>query len=386
MTHLAGRPSRRTVLGAMTATAAAWLLGEVPAAASTSTRELVYVGTWKGAHLQGLWFDPVHGNLTAIGPVGDASADWAVPHPTRPVLYVATLDEGGVVYAFRVDRSTGALTKIGEVATGGAGMGGGGVSYLGVDRPSATLLVANFEGGLTAALPISRTGELGEPVSIVPDTGSGPDPRQTGPHPHHAVVDPTGRFVLVPDFGADRVFVHRFDRATRILSTGRPAYPTAPGSGPRRVAFHPAGRTVFLLSELTADLQALRWDPVRGLLTHRQTLPLSTPDFTGAASASELAISRDGRFLYAGNRGENSLVVLAVDAGTDLLRIVQRVPSGGVTPWSFALHTSGQWLLVANEASSTVTLFAVDQRTGRLRDTGRSVAVPNPDSITFCRL
>jgi 6-phosphogluconolactonase len=383
--ELPWQPSRRQILSAITAAA---VLGGAPAAAAVTTSpDLVCVGTWKGRYVYGAWFDPVRGILTPIGPVGVANADWAVPHPTLPLLYVATLEEDGIVYAFRIERTTGALTKIGEVATGGAGLGGGGVSYLGLDRPSRTLFVANFEGGFTATLPISKTGELGPPASIAQDTGSGPNPRQTRPHPHHVAIDPTGRFALVADFGADKVFVHRFDRATRTLSLRDPhAYPAAPGSGPRRVAFHPDGRTVYLLNELTADLQTLRWDTRDGQLTHRRTLPLGTPGFPGTKSASDLAVSRDGRFVYAGDRGENSLVVLAVDQRTDLLRPVQQIPCGGVTPWSFAVHPSGRWLLVANEASSSVNLFSVDQHSGRLTDTGRSLAVPNPDSITFCRV
>jgi 6-phosphogluconolactonase len=374
------------MLGAITATAAVPLLGGTATAEAESRRtpsELVYFNTWNGTRIYGAWFDSVRGELTPIGPVGEADADWAAQHPTLPILYVATMEEGGVVYVFRIDRATGALTKTGEVSTGGAGLGGGGVSYIGVDRPSSTLLVANFEGGLTAALPITRTGALGLPASVAQDTGSGPNPRQTGPHPHHVAIDPTGRFALVADFGADRVFVYRFDRATRALSAGPSPYATAPGSGPRRVAFHPNGRTLYLLSELTADIQTLHWSSRDGSLTRRQTLPIVTSGFTGTKSASDLAVSRDGRFVYAGDRSENSLVVLAVDQRTDLLTVVQRIPCGGMTPWGFSVHPSGRWLLVANEASSTVNVFGVDQRSGRLTDTGRSVSVPNPDSITF---
>jgi 6-phosphogluconolactonase len=258
------------------------------------------------------------------------------------------------------------------------------VSHLGIDRPSGTLLVANFEGGFTAALPISAAGALGPPASIARDTGSGPTPRQTAPHPHHVAIDPSGRFALVADFGADRVFVYRFDRATRTFSAPY-HYSTAPGSGPRRVAFHPRHRTLYLLNELTADLQVLRWTPADGRLAHRQTVSTGTPGFPGPPSASDLAVSRDGRFVYAGNRGENALVVLATDRRTDLLTTVQRIGCGGVTPWSFSLHPDGRWLLVANEASGSVRVFAVDRRAGNLTDTGRAISVPNPDSITFCR-
>ena len=375
--------SRRTLLGAMAGSLP--LLGGLPA---TAAKNLVYINTWRGTQIYGAWFDPVRGDLTPIGPVGQANADWAVKHPARPILYVATMLVGGVVYAFAIDPATGALTKTGEVAAGGSGLGGGGVSYIGVDRPSATLLVANFEDGFTATLPISTAGVLEPPVSIAQDTGSGPSPRQAGPHPHHVAIDPSGRFALVADFGADRVFVYRFDRATRALSAGGPsgpyAYATAPGSGPRRVGFHPNGRTLYLLSELTADLQTLKWDRRGGVLTHRQTLPIVTADFPGTKSASDLAVSRDGRFVYAGDRSENSLVVFAVDPRTDLLTLIQRIPCGGVTPWAFSVHPGGRWLLVANEASSTVNLFGIDQRSGLLTDAGKSISVPNPDSITFC--
>lgn len=404
----ARHPSRRLVLGSIAATTAAAAavppLGAVPAAAAPQKRttpakkspparrapsDLVYVNTWKGTQIHGARFDPALGELTPIGPVGEANADWAVPHPTRPILYVATMAVGGVVRAFRIDRATGALTQTAEVATGGTGLGGGGLSYIGIDRPSDTLLATNFEDGFTAAVPISKQGELGPPASVVRDTGSGPNPRQAAPHPHHVEIDPSGRFALVADFGADRVFVHHFDRATRTLSAGGPtgpsSYPTEPGSGPRRVAFHPNGRTLYLLNELTADLQTLAWEPRNGLLTHRQTLSTDTPDFTGTKSASDLAVSRDGRFVYAGNRGENSLVVLAVDPRTDLLTTIQRIPCGGVTPWGFSVHPGGRWLLVANEASNTVNVFGIDQRSGELTDTGTSISVPNPDSITFYR-
>lgn len=387
----ATRPTltRRLLLGSVAAAGAAGLpvLGAAQRAVAGplgTTADLVVVNTWNGTQIYGARFDASTGNLTSIGPVGQASADWAVQHPTLPVLYVATMDEGGVVYSFDIEPATGALTKTGQVATGGAGMGGGGVSYLSIDRPSNTLLVANFEGGLVAALPIGEYGQLAAPASTVQDVGSGPNPRQNGPHPHDIEIDPSGRFALVPDFGADRVFVYGFDRATRTLSAGPGEYATSPGSGPRRVVFHPSRRTVYLLSELTADLQALAWDGCSGMLAQRQVLDLTTAGFTGTKSASDLAISADGRFVYAGDRAENTLVVLAVDPTTDLLTVTQRIDCGGVTPWSFSVHPSGRWLLVANEASSSVNVFAVDQRSGGLTETSASISIPNPDSITFC--
>jgi 6-phosphogluconolactonase len=380
------RPSRRQVMGALAASAALPLLAGTPIAdASTgSAREPLYIGTWRGTQLNGAWFDPESGTMTPFGIVAQVNASWHTKHPAKPVIYVGSGDAGGTVSAFRIDRSTGALTLIGRVTTDSAGTAGG-LSYIGADKASDTILAANFAAGLTAALPIRKDGGLDAPASVVVDTGSGPHPRQAGPHPHHVVVDPSGRFALVADFGADRVFIYHFDRETRVLSadetTGPAFYAANPGSGPRRLVFHPNGRTLYLLNELTADLHVLDWNPRQGQITPDQILSTDSPEYTGTKSAAELRISRDGRFVYASNRGENTLVVFAVDRETGRLTLIQRIPCGG--PWSFTIHRGNRWLLVANQVGSTVNLFSIDPRSGKLTDTGKSMTIPNPDCITF---
>lgn len=381
-----GPPSRRTVLGAMAASAAAGvpLLAAAPAEAAPSrTADLLHIGTWGVGQVYAIRFDPARATMTPVGPVAQVSSNWVVAHPKRAVLYVAGSEQGGIIRVFRVDTASGALQQFGEIETETTPAGSGGLSYIGVDGHSKTLLVADFAAGTAVSVPIARDGGLGAVASRVQDTGSGPNPRQLGPHPHQVVIDPSGRFALVPDFGADRVFVYRYDRATRVLSAGPTSYVTAPGSGPRRLAFHPGGRTAYLLNELTADIQTLHWSPADGLLTHRQSLSTNAPGHTGATSAAELAISRDGRFLYTSNRGENTLVVFSTDRRTGLLTQTQRIPCAGLTPWSFSLHPGGRWLFVANQASNTVNLFGVDPHSGQLTDTGASVPVPKPDCITF---
>ncbi|MFG3138009.1 lactonase family protein [Streptomyces sp. NPDC048211] len=383
-----GRPSRRTVLAALTAsTAAALPLLSATSAGADPNRsaDLLYVGTWGQNQVHAIRFDPAHGTMTPLGPVAEVSSNWVAVHPTRPVLYVAAGEQGGAIRVFRIDGASGALRQTGEVRAQEAPGVQGGLSYIGLSEDAATLLVADFSAGSAATLPVDAHGGLGAVASRVHDTGSGPSPRQAGPHPHHVVIAPGGRFALVADFGADRVFVYDYDRKTQRMSAGTPdgpgPYATAPGSGPRRLAFHPDGRTVYLLNELTADIEVLRWDGSRGTLTSRQVLTTNAPGHTGTTSAAELAVSRDGRHVYTSNRGDNALVVLSADPGTGLLTEAQRLPCGGVTPWSFSLHPDGRWLFVANEVSGTVSLFRVDPRSGRLTDTGTSVAVPNPDCI-----
>ncbi|KAB2390276.1 lactonase family protein [Actinomadura montaniterrae] len=375
-------PSRRTVLGAVAATAAAPLLAGVPAARASARRDgLLFVSPWKGTQIHGARFDAGSGALTSLGPVGDAPSNWTARHPAKPLLYVGSSEDGGIVHTYAVDPATGALTRTGtSVHTDEGGTAGGGISYLGVDRPSRTLLVANFEAGLAASLPLAK-GVPGQPVSVVRDTGSGPNPRQNGPHVHHVTIDPAGRRALVADFGADRVLVHRFDRSTGAITPGTWAYASAPGSGPRRILFHPSGRTAYVLNELSGDLETLDWRD--GTLTPRQRLALDSDAFTGTKSGAELALSADGRFVYASSRGENVLVVFAADARTGLLTLVQRIPSGGLKPWSLTLHPGGGWLLAANQASNTVTVFAVDRRKGTLTAAGAPVAFPAPACLTF---
>ncbi|WP_329331261.1 lactonase family protein [Streptomyces sp. NBC_00663] len=386
----ARRPSRRTVLAALTASTATALplISTAPAAAEDRPSDLLYIGTWGRSQVHAIRFDPARGTMTPLGSVAEVSSNWVTVHPTRPVLYVAGGEQGGLVRTFHVDDASGALRQTGEIQTEAVPGGSGGLSYIGLDEDADTLLVADFAAGSASTVQVHRDGGLGAVASTVQHTGSGPSPRQTSPHTHHVLIDPTRRFALVADFGADRVFVHRYDRTTHRMSDSTPtpsAYATAPGSGPRRLAFHPRGRTVYLLNELTADIEVLPWDATTGTLTPRQLLTTNAPGHTGVTSAAELAVSRDGRHVYVSNRGDNALVVFAVDQRTGRLTEAQRLPCGGVTPWSFSLHPECRWLFVANEASSTVNLFRVDPGTGQLTDTGTSVAVPNPDCVSIRR-
>ncbi len=349
--------------------------------------EFVYIGM-HGDKVHAARFDPVSGDLTAIGPVAEGlRPTWTTQHPRLPILYVT--DEvgndgkgvGGVL-TFRADPATGGLTPLGNVRAGA-----GGTTNLWFDSPSRTLLTANFAGAVTT-LPIRADQTPGEPTSVVKTVGSGPHPRQASPHAHAAVVDPTGRHVLIADMGADRVFVLPFDRRAGRIGALDPAaaghYAAPAGSGPRHLAIHPNGRLVYLLCELTAEVHILSWNPAQGRLQAVRTVALSGPDFKGVRSGAELTLSADGRFLYVINRNENELVVFAVDRRGDL-SLIQRMRSGGERPWHFAIHQSGRWLLVANRDSNGLRLFAIDRRSGRLTDTGKGLVSPTPVHALFLR-
>lgn len=366
------------------AAAAALTLGT---AAQAAPPLLVYIGM-HGSEIRVGHFDPAKGTLTVDGPVAQVPRPtWTVAHPTLPILYSVNEvgndgKSNGSVYAFHIDRKTGALTKIGEVDAGG-----GGTTFLTLDPRSHTLFAANFGGGSVATIPINPDGTLGQRTSLVQDIGTGPHKRQTSPHAHAAEIDPTGHFVLVSDLGADRLFVYPFDAATHTLSLPAKGaehhYIAPPGSGPRHTVFSPDGHYVYLLNELTADLVSFRWDGARGVPTQIDRRSTNSAGFTGESSVSEIAVSPDGRFLYAGNRGENTLVVYALNRATGKPTLIQRISGGGDTPWSFSFDPGHRWLLVANEHSGKIAVFSVNRATGKLTDTKARVDTPSPVSITF---
>ncbi|MCY0386206.1 lactonase family protein [Robbsia sp. Bb-Pol-6] len=352
----------------------------------TTSAELTYVGTQE-QDIRALRFDAATGTLTTIGPVENGlSSTWLVTHPSLPVVYSVddhTASEGSIT-AFAVNRRSGALAGLNAQATRAKG-----TTYLWFDKPSMTLLATNYGSGSVSSYRVNGDGSVGLRISTVTETGSGPNKRQQSAHAHSVAIDPSGHYALVPDLGADRVFIYPFDRATRTLSSSRddPAgsFTAPPGSGPRHLAFGTNGVFVYLLTELTAQVFVLRWDAAQGRLTPVQSLPISSGEFKGPKSGAEVAVGHDGRFVYVADRGESTLVAYRVDPGSGTLSFVQRVPSGGERPWDFEIDSSGKWMLVANQRSNTMNVFGIDPASGRITDTGRSVAIPHPVSITFVR-
>jgi 6-phosphogluconolactonase len=376
--------NRRVLIGAT-----ASLLAAPTALAGPRSDTLVYVGTQGAEPGQGIVaarLDPRTGRLSSLGLAAELQRPtWIAAHPALPVLYAVSevgndgKSQGGV-HTLRADRATGRLTLVGTVPSGG-----GGPTHLALDMALKALMVANYGTGQVAALPVLADARLGPPASVQADQGSGPNPRQKGPHAHGVVLDPSRRFALVADLGADRLFVYPYDRASHRLSPAEaPPGTLPPGTGPRHLAFHPNGRLVFLISELIPEVRAYRWDARHGCLNLVQTLSLvGDPAKAGVARGAELAVSRDGRFVYTSVRGEDVLVVHAVEPRTGRLTEIQRLPAGGQAPWSFAIDPSGHWLLVANQASNTVMVFARDPDSGRLSPTSESIAVTKPTSIAY---
>lgn len=356
---------------------------QVPEAAAESV--LLYVGMQEPG-IEALRLDLRDGRLQRIGPVATGlRATWLLAHPARQMLYAVDDDNAraGSVTAFSVQAASGALTRLGTVDTQGKG-----TTYLWLDADARTLLAASYGSGSTASIAVNADGSLATLVSNVSVTGSGPHRRQGSAHNHGAVVDPSGRFALVTDLGADRIFIHRFERQTHqlsLLADAGHAFVLPPGSGPRHLVFGNDGRFAYLINELSGQLMVLRWDASGGWLALEQTLAISSAGFAGVRSGAELLLSPDGRFLYAEDRGENTLVVYRIDDGNGQLALVQRIAAQGDKPWGMALDPSGRWLVVANQGSGAVQVFAVAPRAGTLTATPWAVSLPRPVSLAFLR-
>jgi 6-phosphogluconolactonase len=348
------------------------------------------VGTYTGGESRGIHrfeLHPATGAWTDPILAGESeNPSFLVLHPNGRVLYAvnelgafagATM---GAVSAFAIDPAKGTLTLLGQQASGGADP-----CHLAVDRGGRNVLVANYTGGSVAVLPIGADGGL-RPASVVRrHEGTGPNrERQEKPHAHAIVFDPSERFALAADLGADRIFIYRFGAAAGSLEPNQPgAAELEPGSGPRHLAWHPSGKYLYAISELRSTVTALRYDAGRGALEAFQVLTTLPPGFSGQNTAAEVAVSQDGRFLYASNRGDDSLVLFTIDATSGALAPAGRVPAGGSTPRSFAIDPSGRWLLVANQDSDSIAVFRLDPVTGRPERVGPLLAITKPVSVLF---
>jgi 6-phosphogluconolactonase len=289
---------------------------------------------------------------------------------------VNELEQNGAVSACAIDRGSGALTRLNSQPSEG-----GAPCYVSVDRSGRAALVANYGGGSVALLAIAANGALA-PGHVVQHSGKGPNAeRQEAPHAHCIIPDPSNRFALAADLGADRVFVYQLDvDATALRHVGEAVM--RPGAGPRHIAFHPTLPLVFVANELDSTVATLRFDTTHGTLTSQGTSSTLPAGWTGTNYPADIHVSANGRTLYVSNRGHNSIAVFSVP-GAGALALEQVISTEGDWPRNFSLHPAGRWLLVANQRSDSIVVFARDPDTGRLTLTRQRITIPSPVCLRF---
>jgi 6-phosphogluconolactonase len=323
--------------------------------------------------------DPAQGTLERVQVVTDlVNPSFLAINKTGDRLYTVHGDLSDVS-AFAIDKASGELTFINRQSTEGKNP-----VHLALDPSERFLVVSNHITGSLAVLDVEPDGALGKVHQLL--TLEGP----LGPHrveqpfskPHFNPFDPTGTFVLVPDKGLDRVFSFRFVDG-KLVPAEHPFVVTREGAGPRHLAWHPKAPYAYVVNELDSTVAAYGFDSETGALRPFQVLPTLPATYTGNSRASEITVDRQGRYLYASNRGYDSVAVFSIDEGTGMLSPVEFAPTGGKTPRFFALTPDERFLFALNEDSDSIVAMAVNANTGALSPTGFSVTTGSPVCMVF---
>jgi 6-phosphogluconolactonase len=351
----------------------------------TYTEPLPHVPT---AHAEGIdtfRFDPTTGKIEYLSSThGIDNPTYTTVDPDGEHLYAVGEFEGGrqnVCSAFKIDRDSGILTLINEQPTLGDAS-----CYVTVEHSGKYVLAANYAGGKTAVMmPIREDGGLGIVSEAVQHEGSSINKeRQTSPHGHCVLPDPSNTYVFVSDLGIDQLVRYKLDTINgKLIPAFVGSVKMERGSGPRHFVFHPTGKFVYVLSELAATVTVFSYDAASGTMQKLQTISMLPEGYEGQKWAAAIRITADGRFVYASNRGHDSIAMYAVDEQTGQLTALGFQSTGGKVPRDFNIDPTGQWLLAANQATDTVVTFKINQTTGVLEETGIVAEVATPVCLTF---
>ena len=288
--------------------------------------------------------------------------------------------KNGSISSFSINRKTGALTFLNKIDSGGSGP-----CHLVVDKTGKMLFVANYGSGSVASFAIKPDGSIGERTGFDQHTGSSVNPaRQKGPHAHEVVLSPDNRFLFVPDLGTDQIKIYRVDAAKGTFTPNDPPFATVTaGYGPRHFTFGRGAKFAYAVCEMGSSVVVFSYDPVKGSLTPVQTISNLPSDFKGVNNSAEIEVGRSGRFLYASNRGNDSITVFAIDPVKGTLTNVQVAPTQGNMPRNFAIDPTGKYLIAANQKSNNMVVFAIDPKDGQLKPAGQTLDIPSPVDILF---
>jgi 6-phosphogluconolactonase len=353
---------------------------------------IFYVGTYteassKSKGIYAYRFDSDTGQATPLGLVAETTnPSFVALHPGGQYLYAVNElqnykgSNSGGVSAFSIDHATGKLTFLNEVASRGADP-----CYIIVDKAGKFVLVANYTGGSIAVFPILGDGKLGDASEFVQHTGHGPnEKRQEKAHAHSIDLSLDNHFAFVDDLGLDQLLVYKYDVTKGTLAPNdSPFVKLDPGAGPRHFVLHPSGKFAYVVAEMQSTVTALSVDPRIGTVQRMQTVSTLPKEFSGENDDAEIQIHPSGKFIYASNRGHDSIAVFSIDPLKGTVTPVENISTGGKTPRSFEIDPTGKFILAQNQKSDSIVIFRIDQKTGRLSATGQKLDVPSPVCVKF---
>jgi 6-phosphogluconolactonase len=353
---------------------------------------LVFVGTYtetEGSQSEGIYvyrMDGSSGKLTFERVVkGILNPSFLAIHPRQGFLYAVNEVQnyggqpGGGVSAFSIHSDK--VNSLNEQFSQGSDP-----CYVSVEGTGRFALVANYTSGSIAMFPIQPDGKLGPASDVIQHAGSSIHPeRQTGPHAHCILPDPANRFAIAVDLGSNKLILYQIDFDNGKLHKHAEVDVQA-GAGPRHLTFHPNGQFAYLINELNATVIGYRYDSESGIFQELQTVPALLQDFKGENLCADIHISPDGKYLYASNRGHDSIVCFLINENTGKLIYRNHILTEGREPRNFAIDPSGAFLLVANQKTNNIVTFRIGPESGQLLTTGNEVEVSMPVCLRFAHV
>jgi 6-phosphogluconolactonase len=374
-----GNQTRRKFLKTSSAVAVA---SAVSPALAAPQLQRVFVGSGTQNGVLAYDWNPAIGELTAAGVAAQVSTvDWLTYSPGHWYLFAACEVDSfngkptGEVASYKV--SNGELHPLSAQNSAAKG-----TCHIALDHTGRVLLSADYGGGSAASFLVTE-GKLSPAIWTEHYTVHGPNAdRQEAAHAHFCSFSPDNRFAYINDLGGDMIHIYNLDTTTAKL-TQAGAYHAKPGAGSRTLHFHPNGHTAYGMNELTSTVDVLEWHKADGSLTRVTSVDLLPPNSSGGSTGCDTVITRDGRFVYFANRGDDFLSSFKADPKTGALTPMKRSNCGGKTPRNFVLDPTERWMLVANQNSNWVSVFARNPRTGELANEGKNYDAPTPMRILF---
>lgn len=345
--------------------------------------EFIYAGTFEGRDSEGIYlfeFDRETGELTHIDTFTDRiGPNFQAIHPNGQFLYSVSddlfndEDPFGTVTAYAIDNQNGNLQLINEQSVNGRG-----TAHVSIDPLGIYLFVSNYSEGNIVMYQIDDDGSISEAADIVFHEGSSVNQsRQNAAHVHSAIPSADGRFLYVSDLGIDKIMIYRIDRDNHTLAPAEtPFFENEPAAGPRHFTIHQNSQFAYSVEELTSTVAVLMIDEVTGALQQLQRVEMLPDDFDEPNTAADIHISPDGRFLYATNRGHDSIAIYEIDEVNGMLTFIGHESTRGAHPRNFMIDELGEFLLVANRDDDNITVFRRNANSGLLEFVNEHTGIP----------
>ncbi|SHE52944.1 6-phosphogluconolactonase [Atopostipes suicloacalis DSM 15692] len=329
------------------------------------------LGTYTRRVSEGIYsavLNPVTNQLdevTLLAEVG--SPTYLDTNEDKSIIYsvISENDKGGIVTLVKQDDGT--YKRHAELVKDGASP-----CYVAFDANRQYLYTSNYHNGEVAVYKTDVEGNL-ELLDMVAHTGSSVHENQGSPHVHYSDLSPDGNFVIVCDLGTDELYTYEVTEEGKLEEVVR--LKVAPGTGPRHIAFSPTLEVAYLFGELSNDVLVLDYNPMTGEFTEKQTISTIPEDHTGFNGGAAIRVSSDGQFVYASNRGHDSIVVYKADEDGKLT-LVGYTPTEGETPRDFNFDETENYLIVGHQDSDNLSLFERNQEDGTLTLLQKDVEAP----------